>query len=106
MRLLVITSTLACLSTVAALAGDAKAGQTVYDRACKTCHGVDGTANPAIAKMMNVPMKDLKSADVQSLSDDDIKEVITSGKGKMKPVGSVSGAAVDDVTAYVRGLKK
>jgi len=106
MRILLTILTLACLSTVAALAGDAKAGQTVYDRSCKTCHGVDGTANPAIAKLMNVPMRDLKSAEVQSLTDDDIKQVITGGTGKMKPVSSVSGAAVDDLVGYVRGLKK
>jgi ribosomal protein L19E len=56
--------------------------------------------------MMKVDMKDLKSAEVQAMSDDDIKKVITDGKGKMKPVKTVSGAALDDVVAYVRSLKK
>jgi hypothetical protein len=28
------------------------------------------------------------------------------GKGKMKPVKTVSGAAIDDVAAYVHSLKK
>ena len=78
----------------------------VKQRACKTCHGPDGTANPAIAKMMKVDMQDLKSAAVQGMSDDDIKKVITGGKGKMKPVTSVSGPALDDVVAYLRSLKK
>ena len=35
-----------------------------------------------------------------------IKQIITSGKGKMKPITSVSGAAADDVAAYVHTLKK
>src|ERR1700675_2661252 len=90
----------------AAFAADAKAGKDVYDKSCKSCHGADGTPNPAVAKMMKVEMKDLKSADIQAMSDDDIKKVITGGKGKMKPVASVTGASVDNVVAYVRSLKK
>ena len=88
------------------LAADASTGPATYARACKSCHGADGTPNPAIAKMMNVEIKDLKSADVQALSNDDIKKIITSGKGKMRPIGSVSGAALDDVAAYIHTLKK
>ena len=106
MRIILTTLTLAGLSVTAVLAADAKAGQAVYDRSCKSCHGADGTGNPTIAKMMKVDMKDLKSAEVQAMSDDDIKKVITGGKGKMKPVNSVSGPALDDVVAYVRSLKK
>jgi hypothetical protein len=56
--------------------------------------------------MMKVDMQDLGSAGVQALSDGDIKKIVTGGKGKMKPVGSVSGGALDDVVAYVRSLKK
>ena len=40
------------------------------------------------------------------MSDDDIKKIVTGGKGKMKPVKAVSGAGLDDVVAYVRSLKK
>jgi len=106
MRIILTTLTFVCLSGAAAIAADATAGQATYARACKACHGPDGTANPAIAKMMNVEIKDLKSADVQALSDDDFKKIITNGKGKMRPVSSVSGAALDDVVAYIHTLKK
>jgi mono/diheme cytochrome c family protein len=106
MRILLTTLTLACFSALSASAADATAGQAVYNKSCKTCHGTDGTANPAIAKMMNVEIKDLKSPEVQSMSNDDLKKVITAGKGKMKPVSAVSGGAVDDVVAYVHTLKK
>ena len=106
MRIVFAILTVACLSTTLASAADAKAGKAAYDRACKSCHGPDGTANPAIAKMFKVDMQDLKSAEVQAISDDDLKKIITGGKGKMRPVTSVSGAALDDVVAYVHSLKK
>ena len=98
--------TLILIAASAALAADAKVGQASYDKACKSCHGADGTPNPAIAKMMKVEMKDLKSPEVQGMSNDDIKKIITDGKGKMKPVKTVTGAAIDDVVAYVHSLKK
>ncbi len=81
-------------------AADAKAGKGVYDVSCKSCHGSDGTPNPAVAKMMKVEMKDLKSSDA------DIAEVITKGKGKMPAVKGVTAASADDVAAYVHSLKK
>jgi hypothetical protein len=56
--------------------------------------------------MFNVQMRDLKSDEVQATADDDIKKIITGGKGKMRPVTSVSGPALDDVVAYVHSLKK
>ena len=106
MRPILATLSLVCLSVSAASATDAKAGQAVYDKACKTCHGADGTANAGLAKMMKVDIADLKSAEVQRMSDGDFKNVITEGKGKMRPVSSVSGAELDNVTAYVHTLKK
>jgi mono/diheme cytochrome c family protein len=89
----------------ACLAADAKAGKVSYDKSCKSCHGADGTPNPAIAKMMKVEMKDLKSPEVQGMSDADIKGIIVNGKGKMPKVAAVTGGAADDVVAYVKSLK-
>ena len=87
-------------------AADAKAGHVAYDKSCKGCHGGDGSGNPAVAKMMKVELDALGSKEVQALSDADLKKTITDGKGKMKPVASVTGSAVDDVVAYVRTMKK
>jgi len=94
------------LSTGGAFAADVNAGGTTYAASCKSCHGADGTANPAIAKMMKVDIASLGSAEVQSMSDADLAKVITGGKGKMRPVASVTGASEDNVVAYVRSLKK
>ena len=106
MRIILTTVTLAGLAAAAGWAADAKAGQAVYDRSCRSCHGADGAPNPAIAKAMNVQMLDLKSSEVQSKSDADLKKAVTDGQGKMRPIPSVTGAALDNVTAYIRSLKK
>ena len=55
--------------------------------------------------MMKVEIKNLGSADVQALSDADLKKVVTDGQGKMKPIKSVAGKDLDNVIAYVRSLK-
>ena len=93
-------------ATLAFAAGDATAGKAVYDKACKSCHGATGAPNAAIGKAMKVNMAHLGDPAVQSLSDNELKTVITSGKGKMKPVKSASGKAADDVVAYIRTFKK
>jgi mono/diheme cytochrome c family protein len=91
---------------VAYAAGDATAGKAVYDKACKTCHGPKGEGNPVLAKAMNVQIGNLGSPEVQKMSDEDLKKIITEGAGKMRPVANVTGKSLDDVVAYVRTLKK
>jgi mono/diheme cytochrome c family protein len=87
-------------------AGDAKSGQEVYNKACKSCHGADGAPNPAVAKMMKVEMRHLGDPAVQGLSNDKWKEIITAGAGKMKPVKSINTGQADDVITFGRTLKK
>ena len=92
--------------TAVLMAADAGAGKAAYDRACKSCHGSDGTGNPKIAAAMKVDIRDLGSNEVQGVSDEQLKAIITEGKGKMKPTKTVSGADVNNVVAYVRSFKK
>jgi mono/diheme cytochrome c family protein len=106
MRTIITTLILAGLSATAGSAADAKAGKAIFDRSCKSCHGPDGTPNPSMAKMMKVEMRDLKSPEVQGVSDDEMKKIITEGKGKMPAVKTVSGADLDNLIAYIRSLKK
>jgi mono/diheme cytochrome c family protein len=103
MRILLIV--LGFAAATAVQAADPKAGQAVFEKSCKSCHGPDGAGNPAIAKMFKVELRDLKSTDVQAMSDSDLKKTITDGMGKMKPVASVTGPAADNVVAYLRSLK-
>ncbi len=106
MRIFFAVLTLGALAVSVVLSADGKVGQAAYDKSCKSCHGADGTPNPAIAKMMKVEMKDLRAPEVQAMSNDELKKIITAGKGKMKAVPAVSGAAADDVVAFMRTLKK
>ena len=102
MRMLVMFA----LSCGLLAAADAKAGAAVYEKSCKSCHGVDGAPNAGVAKLMKVEMKDLRSSEIQALTIDAIKKVIADGQGKMKPVKTVTGSAADDVAAFVKTLKK
>lgn len=101
---------LSLMPTVAgvALAADAKAGGEIFNKTCKGCHGEGGaTPNDQLAKMMNVTIPTLASPEFQAAkTDDDIKNAILNGKGKMPAQKSVPAASVDDVVAYVRSLKK
>jgi predicted CXXCH cytochrome family protein len=103
MRTILMTAALAAFSSTVMLAADEAAGKAVYDKSCKSCHGVDGTPNPGMVKMTKVDIKDFKTAD---FSDADIKTAVTAGKGKMKPVAGVTGPALDNVAAYVKSMKK
>ena len=94
------------LAACLAAAHDAKAGKAAYDKACKSCHGADGTPNAAIAKAMKVEMRHLGSKEVQALSDAELKTISIEGKGKMKPIKSVTGAAVDDLIGHLRTLRQ
>jgi mono/diheme cytochrome c family protein len=106
MRNIVIALALAAAAGSALQAADAAAGKAVYDKSCKSCHGPDGAPNAALAKMMKVEMRDLKSPEVQAASDDELKKITIDGKGKMKGTPGVSGAAADNVVAYLRTWKK
>jgi mono/diheme cytochrome c family protein len=100
------TVVMGVLFAAALIAADATAGKAAYEKACRSCHGADGAPNPKIAAMMKAEMRHLGSKEVQGMSEEAHKKVITEGHGKMKPVKSVSGTAVDDVVAYVRTLKQ
>jgi len=69
-------------SVTMALAADIKAGEAVYQKACKSCHGADGTANLSLAKMLKADIKDRKSPEVQSMSVADIKKAVTRAKAR------------------------
>lgn len=104
-RLMLTVLTLTAMSALE-MGADAAAGKAAYDKSCKSCHGATGVANPAIVKMTKVPIKDLGSSEVQELSAAELKKIISEGKGKMKPVKTLTGDALDGVVAYVHTLKK
>jgi len=86
-------------------AADATAGKAVFDKKCKVCHGAEGQGNPGMAKALKIEFKALGSAEVQKMSDADLKKTITAGMGKMKPVSGLTDGDVDNVVAFVHTLK-
>lgn len=106
-RLLTIASTitLLTLSASAAFAADAPGAAEIYKAKCATCHGPDGAGQTPAGKAMKV--RDLRSAEVQKLSDSDLQKAISDGKGKMPPYKSkLSVADISSLVAYIRGLAK
>ena len=88
-----------------ALGADAKAGNAVFDKSCKACHGPDGGGNPAMAKMMPT-IPNMTTAEFQAKTDAEMKKSITEGKNKMMAQKTLAPADVDNVIAYIRTLKK
>ncbi len=83
----------------------AESGADVYAAKCKMCHGADGAPPAAMAKSMGI--KDLKSDDIQKMSEAEIKAVVEKGKGKMTGfAGKLTPDQIDAVAKYVKSLKK
>jgi cytochrome c6 len=70
---------------------------------CAGCHGADGTGSP-MGKKMGV--HDFTSADVQSMSDEQLSDIITNGKNKMPKFPSLKPEDVKALVAYIRAMKK
>jgi mono/diheme cytochrome c family protein len=82
------------------VAADAAA---TFKAKCAGCHGMDGSGNTAPGKSMKV--RDLRSADVQKQSDDQLFAIISNGKGKMPAYSKSLGAdACKGLVAHVRKL--
>jgi mono/diheme cytochrome c family protein len=79
--------------------------EVTYKAKCAVCHGVDGSGNTTMGKKLAV--KDLRSPEVQKMSDDQLFQLIAVGKGKMpgyeKPLGK---DMVKEMVAYTRALAK
>ena len=78
-------------------------GAAIYKIKCAPCHGPDGSGQTPVGK--NLKVRDLRSAEVQKLSDAEITKVLTEGKGKM-PVSKLSADDMKVVIGFLRSLKK
>jgi cytochrome c6 len=98
--------TLAILLTApAAFAGGGPDGASIYKSKCAMCHGADGAGQTAMGK--NLKLRDLRSAEVQKLTDGELTKVISDGKGKMPAYKAKLGAGdIDGLVGFIRGLKK
>jgi mono/diheme cytochrome c family protein len=84
----------------------AATAESVYLDKCAVCHGKDGSGNTA--KGRKVKAKDLRSAEVQKMTDKELLEAVGKGKGKdMDGFEKELGAdMVKQLVAYCRGFAK
>jgi cytochrome c6 len=96
---------LAAMAAMFALPLSARADDAAatFKAKCAGCHGADGTGS-AMGKKMGA--HDFTSADVQKMSDAELTDVITNGKGKMPSYKSLSPDQIKGLVAYIRTLKK
>jgi mono/diheme cytochrome c family protein len=83
-----------------------KSAQDVYLDKCSVCHAKDGSGNTA--KGRKVKAKDLRSAEIQKMTDADLLHDIAKGKGKdMDGFEKELGAdMVKQLVEYCRTLAK
>ena len=95
-----VASALALALVAAVPAAAAPDGKALFSSKCAMCHGQDGTP-----KKMAEGSKAFTSADFKKTATADAIVADTkNGKGKMKPVKTLSAAEIDGSIAFVRTL--
>jgi mono/diheme cytochrome c family protein len=84
--------------------GSAASGADIYKAKCAACHAADGSGSSPMGKKMG--LRDLGSADVQTMSDADLAKITADGKGKMPAFKSkLSQEEIDAVVKHLRTFK-
>jgi mono/diheme cytochrome c family protein len=79
--------------------------EATYKAKCAACHGADGGGKTPMGQKLG--LRDLRSPEVQSLSDDQLLEIIAKGKNKMPGYEKSLGAeACKQQVTYMRELAK
>ncbi len=94
---------LLCLAAASCNRGRSEA-RDLFNERCAACHAPDGSGNTPVGQSMGLP--DLRSAQVQSRSDDQLANVIRNGTTKMPPVKSLSAAQTSALVSYIRSLRR
>ena len=80
-------------------------GSDIFRTRCTVCHGVNGNGQTELGKRLKTP--DLRSDEVQKLSDDELLEIITDGKGEMPGFEKkLTGENIQQVILHLRKLCK
>lgn len=82
----------------------AEGGEANYKAKCVMCHGADGSGKTPMGQKLN--LRDLRSPEVQKLSDAEMGTIIAKGKGKMPANAAFTPDQVKQLVAYTRELAK
>ena len=81
-----------------------EASAKFYKQKCASCHGSDGKTETPAGKAMKV--RSFADPAVVAMSDDELANVITNGKGKMPKYPSLKPEEVKGLVEYCRSLAK
>lgn len=101
---LAAAAVLAGISFLGAPARASDSAEATYKAKCAMCHGPDGKGETATGKTMKV--KDFASEEVQKMSDADLTDAISKGKGKMPAYKALTPEQVKDLVGYIRAFGK
>ena len=80
-------------------------GADTFKAKCAMCHGADASGNTPMGKQLNTP--DLRSPQVQKLSDNELTAIITDGKPPMPAFGkTLSAGDIHELVSYLRSIAK
>jgi cytochrome c6 len=101
---LISAGILCCLALPSAMRAQSEPAK-LFKTNCVQCHSANGSGDTAAGKAFHA--KDLRSAEVQKQTDEELTEVITKGKGKMPAFGAkIKPDDVKKLVAYLRALPK
>jgi mono/diheme cytochrome c family protein len=103
-KTMIAATVLAALVFLSAPAKADNTAEATYKAKCAMCHGPDGKGETATGKTMKAG--DFASPDVQKMSDADLTDAISKGKGKMPPYKTLTPDQVKDLVGYVRAFGK
>ena len=86
-------------------AGKSPSGSTIFKSKCALCHGADGAGTTPLGKQLQAA--NLRSKDVQKLSDADMHRIIHDGQANMPAFADqLSNEEISQVIRYIRALGK
>jgi cytochrome c6 len=104
-KVILAGATLAGIAFMSTLASADEKTSALYKQKCAACHGADGKGETSTGKALKV--KDFASEEVKKMSDEDLSEAISKGKGKMPAYGkSLKPEDIKALVAYIRSMAK
>lgn len=78
---------------------------TEFKQRCSQCHGADAKGNTTIGKSLKIP--DLTGPQVAKVSDNELVQVISEGRGSMPSFkGVLDQSSIKQIVGYIRSLQK
>lgn len=80
-------------------------GASIFKSKCVLCHAADGSGNTPLGKQLQAA--DLRSKDVQKLSDAEMRKIVHDGQANMPPFADqLSAEEIGQVVRHLRALAK